>query len=237
MHNNFFRFKQFTVFHDRCAMKVGTDAVLLGAWTNTELAEKILDVGTGSGIIAIMLAQRSEASIEAIEIDGAACEQAVSNADQSPWKHRIKIHHVSLQDFSAVSKNKFDLIVSNPPYFIDSLKSPEKSKNAARHNVTLSHEEFIENSLKLLSDKGRLSVVLPFTGAHEFLAKASKYGLFCNRKTNVKSNPHSSVKRILMEYSRIPEPYTENLLIIGTGQPESYTEDYKALTKEFYLAF
>jgi tRNA1Val (adenine37-N6)-methyltransferase len=218
-------------------MKVGTDGVLLGAWAKVSGCEKALDVGAGSGIISIMLAQRCDAYITAIEIDEEASLQAHENFDACPWHHRLKSIHSSFQDFTNQMNDQFDLIISNPPYFRNSLKAQEKSRNIARHNETLTYEILIEGSLKLLKPEGRLAVIMPYAEGSIFIVEATKQGLFCTRKTNIKSVPNTPVMRLLMEFSRIPSPSNEDFLVIGTGIHEQYSEKYKALTRDFYINF
>jgi tRNA1Val (adenine37-N6)-methyltransferase len=237
MHNKFFRFKQFTIHHDRCAMKVGTDGVLLGAWINIDNSKKILDIGTGSGLIAIMLGQRSNASIEAIEIDQSAFTQATENISNCLWNSRILVQNISLQEFTSILQKKFDLIVCNPPFFEKSLKSSLPLRNMARHDKMLTHSEIIGCVVKILNPGGRFGLIIPYTEGIQFIAKASKKGLFCIRKTSVKTKPHSTVKRLLMEFSTIPEYCLENSLIITGERDEEFSKEYKDLTKDFYLNF
>ena len=157
MSNPFFQFKQFTIRHDKCAMKVGTDGVLLGAWAGTESCSRILDVGTGTGLIALMLAQRSKAVVDAIDIDADACLQAQENAESSLFAGRINVFHSDLVDFAQASTHLYDLIVSNPPYFVDSLKCPNLQRNTARHTDTLTLEDLLQYSRKLLAPQGRIA--------------------------------------------------------------------------------
>ena len=237
MANDFFKFKQFSIQQDQCAMKVGTDGVLLGAWADVEKAEKIIDIGTGTGLIAIMLAQRSDAIINAVEIDENAADQALLNITNSIWAERINIYNVSIQEFANNTNEKYDLIVSNPPYFINSLKSSEKHRDIARHNDSLSHTDLINASLSMLSENGKLSIILPYVEGCIFIAEAAKKGLFCIRKTNVKALSNTTIKRLLLEFSQVPEPCAEDFLIIGTSNHEEYTEKYRNLTSSFYLNF
>ena len=162
MSNPFFQFKQFTIRHDKCAMKVGTDGVLLGAWAGTESCSRILDVGTGTGLIALMLAQRSKAVVDAIDIDADACLQAQENAESSLFAGRINVFHSDLVDFAQASTHLYDLIVSNPPYFVDSLKCPNLQRNTARHTDTLTLEDLLQYSRKLLAPQGRIALILPY---------------------------------------------------------------------------
>ncbi|MGC4023205.1 MAG: methyltransferase, partial [Cyclobacteriaceae bacterium] len=156
-----FRFKQFSVNNDKCAMKVGTDAVLLGAWMDLDNAQSILEIGTGSGVIALMVAQRTpaDAHIDAIEIEEQDATQAKENVKNSPWPSKIGIHQAAFQDFE--NKTKYDLIFSNPPYFNKSLLPPSSERSRVRHTNTLSYEELIVHSLRLINTKGKLAVILP----------------------------------------------------------------------------
>ena len=217
-------------------MKVGTDGVLLGAWTDTKNTTRILDVGTGTGLLALMLAQRAQnALIDAIEIEENACIQATENVANSQWKERINVIHQALQDFYPAEK--YDLIVSNPPYFLHSLKNPDVAKKTARHSDTLMPNELIAHAKRLLHETGRLSVIYPTTEALLFIKEAEKEKLHCSRITKVFPNINSKEKRLLMEFSvtssecRIDEMYIEN------NARHEYSEEYKELTKDFYLNF
>ena len=236
----FFRFKQFTVWHDLCAMKVGTDGVLLGAWCPLPLcaSARVLDIGTGSGLIALMIAQRlsgSEFSISAIDIDTNAVEQSSINFQESPWNNQLECIQCALQDFPEGSV--FELIVSNPPYFNSSLKNPNQARATARHTDTLSYRELIFHSARLLTENGILALVLPAESEQEILLLAEEYHLKPTHITYVHSKPGKDVKRILMAFSH--EKAAESSLQTSDFYIESETsprsEEYKELTKEFYL--
>lgn len=229
-----FRFKQFSLEDDRCAMKVGTDAVLLGAWVNVEGASRILDVGTGCGIIALMLAQRTanDVIIEGIEVEPTDAEQAQENTNHSPWANRVTIHSVALQDFQ--SSAQFDLIVSNPPYFINSQLPPTAHRAQARHTQALSFEELIYHSLRLLNANGRLAVILPFEEGNLFQSLAEQQGLFPTSRLAFYSRQGKSQERWLLEFSKIKLPIKEEQLILH-GEGENWSDDYKNLTRAFYL--
>ena len=233
MANPFFTFKQFTIRHDRCAMKVGTDGVLLGAWTDVSHSCRILDIGTGTGLIALMLAQRCpQASITAIDIDAEAVEQAHENILSSPWKDRVE---VLLQDICTFpSDQKFDTIVSNPPYFIDSLKCPNDQRNTARHTDTLDAERLLESVARLLTDDGRFSIILPSEQTDLLIQTAYAQGLYPSRQTAVITRPGLSPKRILMEFQKTKEAFQPDEIIIELER-HVYSEGYIALTKAFYL--
>jgi tRNA1Val (adenine37-N6)-methyltransferase len=229
-----FRFKQFSIEDDRCAMKVGTDAVLLGAWVDISNAKKILDVGTGCGIIALMLAQRTgeDVCIEAIEIEKQDAIQALENSNQSPWAKRIKITPQSLQEFKGFES--FDIIVSNPPYFINSQLPPSTDRAKARHTHSLSYQELIDHSIRLLNKEGRLAVVLPYAEGKNFLNLASLNGLICIRQLAFYSREGKPQERWLFEFSLNHAPLkNEKLVLHGAG--ESWSPDYQSLTKAFYL--
>lgn len=238
MANNYFKFKQFTVCQDKCAMKVGTDGVLIGAWADCENAKAILDIGTGTGLIALMLAQRSNAEIHAIEIDDDACDQAKENVTKSPWSNKIRISNISLQDYiNEKSNSKYDLIVSNPPYFQNSLFAPDEKRTNARHNSSFELEDLIDITVKLLNDKGNLSIILPYLEATMFIIQAAEKGLYCVRQTKVLPKPGREPKRLLLEFMKIKKPLIEQEIIIELNKRHQYSEAYKNLTKDYYLAF
>ena len=231
-----FRFKHFQVNQSETPMKVGTDGVLLGAWTRIEPTDRrILDLGTGTGVIALMMAQRAaEAEIWGVDID--SVEEARSNGDLSPWSARVHFEQTPVQAFSA---EPFDLIVSNPPFFIESLQCPDRGRTLARHAVALPFEELIEAVERLLKPEGRFAVVLPLTEAARFEALSGEK-LRVIRRTEVRTTPRHPAKRLLLEMahigsSRAAKPTDE--LMIGTGEHETYTEEYRTLTRDFYLKF
>ena len=239
-----FRFKRFTVRQERCAMKVGTDGVLLGAWAPIrETDRRLLDIGTGTGLIALMLCQRSAGSlVTGVDIDDVA--QARENGDSSPWGERLQFVQTPIQHF--FPPERFDLIVSNPPFYIDSLTSPDAGRTTARHTVHLSQAELIGSVVRLMAPGGRFAVVLPTPEADRFLQTASGL-LDLVRRTDVCTTPRRPAKRALMLFMRAAnrrDPRTgsglhpvRDLLVIGTGEHECYTPEYRALTGDFYLKF
>lgn len=233
-HNQFFRFKQFTVHQERCAMKVSTDGVLLGAWTAPDDASAILDVGTGTGLIALMLAQRSQANIHAIDIEPEACKQAAENVAKSLWKGRMEVICTSFQDFCKQTNHRYDLIVSNPPFFRNSLKTNDDGRNLARHSDTLSSEDLLMGVERLLTPQGRFCLILPYIESSLFLVDAALHNLYCVCKTYVKPAPHKNITRVLMELRRERSKLDEQNMIIQQEEGK-YTADFTALTKDYYL--
>ena len=236
MANPYFQFKKFTIWHDKCAMKVGTDAVLLGAWVNLADCKNILDIGTGTGIIALMLAQRSTGDIDAIDIDNDACIQAEENVKASPFAERIRVIHAACSEFAgSVTRKKYDLIVSNPPYFINSLKCPDDKRSVARHTDSLPLSELVENACSLLSSSGRIALVLPYEQLEEVESIARKNSLFVSRQTDVIPVPGAHPKRLLIELSAVEADATNRDTLVIEESRHQYTPEYIALTKDFYL--
>ncbi len=231
-----FKFKQFAINQDRCAMKIGTDSVLLGAWTSLDAnPNSILDIGAGTGVLALMLAQQSDAElIDAIEIDDDAYEQCVDNFETSPWGDRLFCYHASLEEFVNEMVDKYDLIISNPPFYTDTYKSDNQPRDLARFVDAMPFRELIESVSKLLSPEGIFSVILPFSEEKDFIVIASKEHLFPNRILRVKGTPQSDIKRSLIEFSFRETSINPKELIIETSRHQ-YTEGYIALTKDFYL--
>lgn len=232
-----FQFKQFSVEQDRCAMKIGTDGVLLGAWAPIENNPfSILDIGTGTGIIALMLAQRSTAQqIDALEIDENAYEQATDNFENSPWNDRLFCFHAGLDEFVEEPEDEYDLIVSNPPFYSEDYKSTNEQRDLARFQDAMPFQDLIEAAALFLSENGIFSVIIPFKEESTFLALANEFELYPIKITRVKGTPSSEIKRSLLAFSRnktLDFPVDE--LIIETAR-HIYTSGYIELTKEFYL--
>jgi tRNA1Val (adenine37-N6)-methyltransferase len=233
-----FRFKQFDIYHEKCAMKVGTDGVLLGAWCSVKDALSALDIGTGSGLIAIMLAQRQPGCmIEALEIDRESFLQASDNAARSPWNRRIRVHHISFQEFSRKPGQQYDLIVSNPPYFTNSLTNPDPRRTNARHAGSLTMDEIIEGVLKLLSGNGKFCMIMPVPEADIFIKNAAGSGLWCRKITSVYPNPGKPPKRYLMEFRKIKGEIQTEGLVLELARRHEYSDDFRKLTGDFYLDF
>ena len=211
MPNPYFSFKQFTVYHDRCAMKVGTDGVLLGAWADVVSARNILDIGTGTGLISLMMAQRCNARIRAVDIDADAVEQARGNVAASPWQDRIEVELQDICHFT--SETLFDVIVSNPPYFTDSLKCPERQRNIARHTDLLDFDKLAESAARLLHSEGVLHL---------------------SHQTLIHTKPGTEPRRVLLAFKFSVDKCVTDDLTIELSR-HVYSEEYIALTKEFYL--
>jgi tRNA1Val (adenine37-N6)-methyltransferase len=239
MANSYFRFKQFVIRQDRCAMKVGTDGTLLGAWVAVSGCRSILDIGTGTGLIALMLAQRnSEAVIDAVEIDGDACSQAKENADNSPFARRVCIIRSSFEDYASGTTSKYDLLVSNPPYFVRSLKNPDPQRFIARHTDSLSLDDILSKGRDLLTPAGRIALILPAGREEELKRIADANGLYITRLTAVVPLSGAGVKRVLAELSTscLYSSCVTGTLIIEEAC-RRYSADYMELTKDFYLSF
>ncbi len=235
--NNYFRFKKFTVIQERTAMKVGTDGVLLGAWADTTSANTILDIGTGTGVIALMMAQRSNATITGIEIEKNASEEASMNALNSPWSQQIKIVNSSLQLFCKKS-NSFDFIISNPPFFANSQKSKSERLAMAKHNYLLPPADFIKCSVEMLKISGKLAVILPADSTGSFIKLANKNSLFLQRLTEVRPNPFKKTHRYLLEFSNLVcTQIKKDVIVIHNEEGSDFTAQYKTLTQDFYLNF
>lgn len=237
MANQYFKFKQFTIRQDKCAMKVGTDGVLLGAWTNTDNVSRVLDVGTGTGLIAIMLAQRSSAFIDAVEIDKPAYLQALENGSSSPWKDRLCFICSSFNDFIISTSRKYDLIISNPPYHNETTRSPKTGRQLARHSSNLSYSNIIESASNLLTSTGKISLILPAADESDAQNIAERNALTCTRKTHVIPSPGKEFSRSLLEFSRQAWPLIENLILIEDKGRHLYSAEYIRLTRDFYLNF
>jgi tRNA1Val (adenine37-N6)-methyltransferase len=238
MGNDYFRFKQFMVRQERCAMKVGTDGVLLGAWAGVEGCRRVLDVGTGTGLIALMLAQRNpDAAIEAIDMDESAYSQAKENVEASPFAGRIRVVHASFAAYAAEAGAAYDLVVSNPPYFVRSLKNPDAQRRTARHTDSLPLDELLSKGKDLLTSDGRLALILPAGREGELRHEAVAKGLNVTRLTSVVPVPGAGAKRILAELSasRFHSCPREHLLIEESRH--RYSPAYVELTKDFYLNF
>lgn len=230
----FFHFKQFSVRHDRSGMKVGTDGVLLGTWADVTNATRILDIGTGTGVIALILAQRTQpfVQIEAVEIDEHACTDAGENFNASPWASRLTLYHLPVQKISP--SNLFDLIISNPPFFQNSYKPPTPKRITARHTEELTFSEILEITDKLLKENGRLNIILPPTEGTQFVELAKKKNYACSRKWSFRTRKEKPVERLLLEFCKVNHVCEMGELLLYQ-KAEEWSDQYRNLTRDFYL--
>lgn len=236
--NNYFQFKQFRIIHERSAMKVGVDGVLIGAWADVSGATRILDIGTGTGLIALMMAQRNPAAqIDAVEIEPEAYEECLFNVKQSPWSGRIAGARCSFQEWAEISPIKYDLIVSNPPFFGNGHKAPVESRAQARHSDGLPLDELLAGISRLLAQNGKAALILPSESLEQIKQLASLNDLFLTRVCHVKPNPQKPVFRVLVELSDSAGSIEEDTLMIEFENHFDYTPQYRQLTKDFYLKF
>ena len=232
-----FQFKQFTVNQDRCAMKVGTDGVLLGAWCPIDNHPySVLDIGAGTGILSLMLAQRSNAEqIDAIEIDENAYEQCVENFESSPWGDRLFCFHVGLDEFVDEPEEQYDIIISNPPFYSEDYKTENEQRDWARFQDAMPFEDLVETADLLLSENGIFAVIIPHKEEERFINLCADVDLFPVKVTRVKGTHKTPIIRSLLAFKRYElSVLTADELIIETARHQ-YTEDYIALTKDFYL--
>jgi tRNA1Val (adenine37-N6)-methyltransferase len=232
-----FQFKQFSIRQVNAPMKVGTDGVLLGAWARVESTQKILDIGTGTGVIALMVAQRSPGSqIFGIDIDASSIIDAQFNVDHSIWKDNIHIEHVSLQDFDQLQYGTFDLIVSNPPFFTGGVFSFNQDKAAVRHTIKLSHADLLGYSRKLLKADGRLALILPYLEGERLVELAKNFGFAPSLITEVRGRANKPIERMLIELS-VSGTFEckRDQIIIEKDARNDWTDDYRKLMKDFLL--
>jgi len=228
-----FKFKQFIIQQEDSLMKVGTDGILLGAWANANVPQTILDIGTGTGLIALMMAQRySKARVDALEINEASALEATQNIRNSSFTNRVNVTHTSLQTFARHTLSRYDLIVSNPPFFNAGL-----ARNAARHTHTLTHEELVFSVKKLLNEKGQFCLILPKKEGESFIELAINSDLYLAEKTTVKPKPSKPIERLLLRFSNfnLNEKIENELIIEKEGAKRVYTKEFTSLTKAFYL--
>ncbi|WP_207435636.1 methyltransferase [Sabulibacter ruber] len=237
MANDYFQFKQFLIRQDRCAMKVCTDSCVLGAYAQVAGAKRILDIGAGTGLLSLMVAQRApEAHIEAVEIDPAAAAQAQENICLSPWADRVRLFPMSLQEFAQINPGQFDIIISNPPFFQASLKSSDAVKNQAKHTETLSFTEVISFSARFLSSEGKLHILLPPHEARVFEQEAHANGFYTNNILWLEATPGGKLLRTIHTYSRLRSTMSESTLAVRE-KDHTYTQAFRELLKDYYLIF
>lgn len=247
--NNFFDFKQFRIVQQYSAMKVGTDGVILGAWCSfpDRIADEgnqgnyqyVLDIGCGTGLISLMVAQRSSAGvrIEAIDIDEGAISDTRMNFGNSPWADRLSCFHIPLQEFVLTAHRKYSSIISNPPFFVNSLLSPDDARNKARHSCALTYCDLLKGVSLLLLPDGIFSVILPFDAAEGFEREAHGHGLIVSRRLEIRPKAGVNPKRVALEFTRSQITAENNELVIETRGHRQYSGQYKELTKDFYLKF
>lgn len=239
LRRNGFTFKQFFVAHDRCEMKVGTDSILLGAWADvSDITGKILDIGSGSGLLALMLAQRTTDSvqIDAVELDDNAALQATENFALSPWAGRVALHHCALQSFAAQTSSRYDLIITNPPYYQPGVECRNPSRGTARYTSELSHQTLLKHARALASNKGKMAVVLPCDISADFMQLAAGEGWFLLRHTEVAEFANRAPHRALMLFGVEPASLQSDRLVIR-DESKVYSDDFRELTNAFYLFF
>lgn len=236
-----FRFKQFSIWHDQCAMKVNTDGILLGAWSNLSSAKSIIDIGSGTGLIALMLAQKAseseqELQIVGVEIDQAAAVQATDNVAQSPWSQQVEIVQRDIQSFSQDCSTKFDLLVSNPPYFTNSLRSLGDARDKARHNDGLSFADLLKSSDILCSESATFNLILPCNEADRLLTLAAEFNWHLNKRCQVSTVTGKAPTRSLLSLTRTKSatPLLSKLII--RDKTNSYTPEFIELCRAYYLA-
>jgi tRNA1Val (adenine37-N6)-methyltransferase len=239
MKKEVFQFKEFEVMHSKSAMKIGTDAVLLGAWAEVnETVNSILDIGAGTGILSLQLAQRSFAeTIDAVEIDPDAFEECVENFENSPWGDRLYCYHASFSEFYSEIEETYDLIIANPPFYseLPNFEVQNTSREKARFQEHLSFEDLLKGVSKMLSSKGSFNVILPFSEQEKFISIAETFQLYPSSILNVRGQPTSPIKRTLLQFRRNKtKTYLTEELMIEYSRHE-YTEEYKDLVKDFYL--
>lgn len=233
-----FQFKQFEIHQDQCTMKVGTDGVLLGAWADVGNCQHVLDIGTGTGVVAIMLGQRTKdqkTTVDAIEIDASAAKQAIANGAATSWSDRLNIFQGAIQEYARQTAQRYDLIVSNPPFFSGGTFSDNQDRNDVRHTIKLPHGDLLIAVRNLLKESGKFCVVLPLIEGLRFQELAAPYHLYCTKVTKVKSKEDKPVERLLLQFERNALPRQTDELIIQKETRNDWTEAYIELTKAFYL--
>lgn len=230
--SNNFHFKQFTINQDRTAMKVGIDSVLLGSWCPCDSPLEVLDIGTGTGILALMMAQRSQANIDAVELDKDAFEQATENIAKSSYNSRISVYATPIQDFT--SNKSYDIIISNPPYFENSLKSTDEQRNKARHTDTLSFDALCEAAARLLKPEGTFALILPTTSKESIIDAANEHHLFAKEIVEIKGKENKIAKRILISFTKTETVINRSELSIRNAEGR-YSKEFETMTKDFYL--
>ena len=233
--NNYFQFKKFRIIQEKSAMKVGIDGVLLGAWINLNGADQVLDIGTGTGLLALMAAQRSDAIIDAVELEPDAASEALLNFENSGWKSRINLSVGAFQVFK--TNKKYDHILSNPPFFENSSKSNDLKRTQARHSDSLTLRELLVQAKEMLAENGKISLILPIYKEKQLFDFAKALGFYVTRFTTVSPDETKKPHRILIELSMVPSPMETFSFSIRDSGFGDFSDQYRDLTREFYLAF
>ncbi len=217
-------------------MKIGTDGVLLGAWADVTNASRILDIGAGTGVIAAMMAQRAqEAIVHAVEIDAEAFKQAKANLEQTPWSNRLSVFHQPVQEFSKAAVNQYDLLVSNPPFFTGGTFSHPSARHHVRHTIKLPHGDLLSSARRMMHPGGKFCLILPYIEGLRFQELAQSYHLYVSRVTEVRAKVSKPVERLLMQFECHPVEIVKDQLIIQHDGQNEWTEEYRQLTRDFYL--
>ena len=232
-----FQFKQFKINQDQCAMKVCTDSCIMGAYTDIADAKTVLDIGTGTGLLTLMLAQRSKALFTAIEMDEQAIKQAAENIHESPWEDRINLYHQDINQFAVTSEVQFDHIICNPPFYSNSLKSPDAQKNKAHHGVSLTQEQLLFCINKLLHQQGKFTLLLPVAEAVGFQYKAEIQGYYLIDSLEIAHNSNKKPFRRIDTYEAAVSIKPETKKLVIKDCQNNYTENFQSLLKEYYLPF
>lgn len=231
-----FRFKRFTIQQDRCALKVGTDGVLFGAWIRYGDAQRILDIGTGTGLLALIAAQRTElARIDAVEIDADSAQQAAENVAATAWAERIRVHHMDVRRLK--SAQPFDLIICNPPYYAGYSTAADKRVDLAKHSSELHFEQLLGVVARVLSADGRFAVIIPLNRELDMMEVSKGVGLSVTRRCVVRYVPHRTPKRLLLEFARGTQAAEEEELCIEASGPFDYSPEYRALISDIMVNF
>ncbi len=231
-----FQFKEFVVQQEKNPMKVGTDGILLGAWVDCDNAKQALDVGTGTGLIAMMMAQKSDSIlVDGVEINEVAYQEALDNVQASSFESRIKLYNDSIQDFALASDLKYDLIVSNPPFFTGGTMSNNMDRQLIRHTIKLSHADLLRSVSSLLTNEGKFAVIVPFLEGLRFIEIAETYNLHLSKKTLVRSSEGSKIVRLLLSFTKAESKGTEENELFLYNEDKSRSASFRKLTQDFYL--
>jgi tRNA1Val (adenine37-N6)-methyltransferase len=233
--NHTFQFKQFSVSDKNCGMKIGTDGVLLGAIAAGVRCTNVLDIGTGCGLIGLMIAQKQNATIDCIDIDPLSYSDAKTNIENSPWSSRLRLFKTSFQEFTKFSTKKYNLIVCNPPFFHNSLKTSSLKRNTARHSDSLSYKELFDGVAKILDDSGAFLIIFPSSQKSDVNIIIENLELFVNEEYLIRPNPEKDVHRVILSISKKKQPVVKYEFAIETGIRHQYSEEYKILTQDYYL--